>query len=63
MLTKILFIPFSVVSGFLAGKVASSLFERLWRLIDKQETPEPEHRAVRWPKLLAALNPRRASPP
>jgi uncharacterized protein DUF4235 len=52
---KILFVPFSVISGFLAGKVATAAFERLWQLVDKQESPEPDQRAVRWPKLIAAL--------
>lgn len=54
-MTKILFIPFSVISGFLAGRVAAMLFERLWRLVDNQQSPEPDQRAVAWPKLIAAL--------
>jgi hypothetical protein len=54
-MSKILFLPFSVVGGFLAGKVATMLFERVWRLVDDQESPEPDQRAVRWPKLIAAL--------
>jgi hypothetical protein len=53
--SKILFVPFSVIGGFLAGKVATFAFERLWRVIDKQESPEPDQRAARWPKLFAAL--------
>jgi hypothetical protein len=54
-MTKLLFVPFSVIGGFLAGKVATFTFERLWRVIDNQGSPEPEQRAARWPKLLAAL--------
>jgi hypothetical protein len=54
-MAKILFVPFSVVSGFLAGKVATMVFERLWRVVDKQDSPEPDQRGVRWPKLIAAL--------
>ncbi|MBV8431383.1 MAG: DUF4235 domain-containing protein [Solirubrobacterales bacterium] len=54
-MTKILFVPFSVISGFLAGKVATLVFERVWRLVDQQESPEPDQRGVRWPKLIAAL--------
>ena len=52
---KLLFVPFSVISGFLAGKIATAAFERLWSLIDKEESPEPDQRAVKWPKLIAAL--------
>lgn len=54
-MTKILFIPFTVISGFLAGKIATTVFERLWRLVDDQESPDPDQRAVAWPKLIAAL--------
>jgi hypothetical protein len=54
-MTKILFWPFSVIGGFIGGKIATSAFERLWGLVDDQESPDPEHRAVKWPKLIAAL--------
>lgn len=54
-MAKILFVPFSVISGFLAGKVATTIFERLWRLVDADESPEPDQRAARWPKLILAL--------
>lgn len=54
-MSKILFVPFSVISGFLAGKVATTVFERLWQLVDKQESPDPDQRGIRWPKLIAAL--------
>jgi len=53
--SKILFVPFSVIGGFLAGKVATTVFERVWGLIDDQESPEPDQRGTRWPKLIAAL--------
>jgi Protein of unknown function (DUF4235) len=54
-MTKILFLPFSLVGGFLAGKVATLIFERIWRLVDDRESPDPDQRAVRWPKLILAL--------
>lgn len=54
-MSKILFMPFGVIGGFLAGKVATTAFERLWRLVDDRESPEPDQRAVRWSKLIAAL--------
>lgn len=54
-MSKILFLPFSVIGGFLAGKIATMTFERLWRLVDDRESPEPDQRGVKWPKLLAAL--------
>jgi hypothetical protein len=53
--TKILFIPFSVIGGILAGAIAKKSFEGLWSLVDKQESPEPDQHRIQWPKLLAAL--------
>ena len=54
-MSKILFVPFSVISGFLAGRIATAVFERVWSLVEDQESPEPNQRAVKWPKLIAAL--------
>jgi hypothetical protein len=54
-MSKILFLPFGLIGGFLAGKVATTAFERLWRLVDDRESPESDQRAVKWPKLIAAL--------
>ena len=54
-MTKLLFMPFSIIGGFLAGKLATFTFERIWRLVDDRESPEPDQRAVRWPKLIIAL--------
>lgn len=52
---KLLYIPFSVISGMLAGATSKKLFKRLWGLIDDAEPPKPEQRATTWPKLIAAL--------
>lgn len=52
---KIVFTPFSIVAGLLAGLAAQKIFERLWGLIDDQEPPSSEHRELSWPKLVAAL--------
>jgi Protein of unknown function (DUF4235) len=54
-MTKILFIPFSVIGGFVAGKIATFMFDRLWRQIDQQRSPEPDQRAVGWSKLVLGL--------
>jgi hypothetical protein len=54
-MTKILFLPFSVVGGLLAGFVGKKLFERVWSLVDEEEPPDPKQREVSWQKLVAAL--------
>ncbi len=53
-MVKILFIPFSIGGGLLAGFVAKKVFEGLWSVVDDQEPPESEHRRTSWGKLIAA---------
>jgi uncharacterized protein DUF4235 len=52
---KALFAPIRILAGVLAGLVGRKLFERLWRLVDREDPPSPEHREVSWAKLIAAL--------
>jgi Protein of unknown function (DUF4235) len=51
---KLLFIPFSVVGGLIAGFLGKKIFEGVWGLIDDEEPPEAEHRVTTWGKLIAA---------
>ncbi len=52
---KILFAPFSIAAGLLAGFAAQKIFERLWAVIDDEDPPEPDDREAPILKLLAAL--------
>jgi len=52
---KFAFIPVSVGTGLLAGLLSKKIFDVIWGLVDDEEPPEPEHREVTWPKMLAAL--------
>jgi hypothetical protein len=52
---KLFFIPFSVLAGLIAGLLGKKVFEGVWGVIDKEEPPEPEHRELAMPKLVAAL--------
>jgi hypothetical protein len=52
---KILFIPFSIVGGLIAGFIGKKVFDLAWGLVDEEEPPEPEHRDVSWAKLATAL--------
>ncbi|MFL5911600.1 MAG: DUF4235 domain-containing protein [Gaiellaceae bacterium] len=51
---KLLFIPFSIVGGLMAGFLGKKIFEQVWGLIDEEEPPEAEHRVTTWGKLIAA---------
>ena len=50
-----MFIPVSLAGGLVAGLLAKKAFEASWGVVDDQEPPEPEHRDVSLPKLIAAL--------
>jgi hypothetical protein len=52
---KLLFIPFSIVGGLIAGLLSKKLFDLAWGMVDDEEPPEPEHRDVPWAKLAIAL--------
>jgi Protein of unknown function (DUF4235) len=54
-MTKILFLPFSVLSGILAGIIGRKTFERVWGIFDADGTPDPRQREVAFPKLIVAL--------
>jgi Protein of unknown function (DUF4235) len=54
-MTKILFLPFSVIGGILAGFVGKKTFERIWHLFDDQDAPDPKDREIAWTKLVTAL--------
>ena len=38
-----------------AGQISKKIFDFIWSRISDEEAPEPEHREVSWPQLLAAL--------
>jgi hypothetical protein len=54
-MSKVLFIPVSVLGGLAAGAVGKKIFELLWGVIDDEEAPDPKHREITWKKLLPAL--------
>ena len=54
-MSKVLFVPISLLGGILAGLVGKKAFERLWGVVDDQEAPDPKHREVSWRKLVPAL--------
>jgi hypothetical protein len=54
-MSKILFLPFSVLGGILAGLIGKKAFEGLWGIFDDEEAPNPKHREIPWQKLVLAL--------
>lgn len=54
-MSKLLFIPFSVIGGILAGAIGKKTFDLIWGAIDNEEAPEPKYREISFAKLVAAL--------
>jgi Protein of unknown function (DUF4235) len=53
-MAKVLFIPFSIVSGLLAGFLGKKVFDQVWGVLDDEEPPDSKHRDISWGKLLLA---------
>ena len=51
---KFLFLPFSILSGILAGFIGKKLFNGIWAAFDDEEPPDSKHLEISWPKLIAA---------
>lgn len=54
-MAKILFIPFGIAGGLIAGIVSKNVTDFIWSRVSDEEAPEPEHRDVSWPLLTASL--------
>jgi hypothetical protein len=54
-MSKVLFVPFSVLGGIIAGIIGKKAFEKLWGAFDDQEAPDPKQRQIAWRKLIPAL--------
>jgi Protein of unknown function (DUF4235) len=52
---SLIFKPIAIATGFLAGFIGEKLFERVWRLIDQEDAPDPRYRELPLGKLIAAL--------
>jgi hypothetical protein len=51
---KLLYKPFGIVLGLLAGLVSKKLFDAVWGIFDNEEPPKPTTRDADWSKVLAA---------
>jgi hypothetical protein len=51
---KLIYRPFGIVIGILAGVLSKKLFEVVWGLFDQDEPPKPTTRDANWPKVLSA---------
>ncbi|GAC1436404.1 MAG: hypothetical protein NVSMB51_07800 [Solirubrobacteraceae bacterium] len=54
-MSKIAFVPVSLLAGAAAGFLSQKLFDAVWGAVDSQEPPQPDHRRAGLGKLAAAL--------
>jgi hypothetical protein len=55
MITKLLFLPFSIAAGLLGGLLSKKLFTLAWGAIDDQRPPTPKDPGAAAGKLALAL--------
>jgi Protein of unknown function (DUF4235) len=51
---KLIYKPFGIIIGILAGVVSKKIFETVWGIVDNEEPPKPTTQEATWPKVLAA---------
>jgi hypothetical protein len=51
---KILYKPFAIIAGIIAGKLGQKLFSQLWAKIDDAPPPKPEVEQTSWWKVIGA---------
>jgi hypothetical protein len=51
---KLIYKPFGIVLGLIAGFLGKKLFEQAWGVIDDREPPKPTTKYATWGKVLGA---------
>jgi hypothetical protein len=51
---KLIYKPFGIVLGLIAGFLGKKVFEQVWGMIDDREPPKPTTRYTSWGKVLGA---------
>jgi hypothetical protein len=51
---KLIYKPFGLILGILAGFLSKKVFQALWGIFDREEPPKPTTERATWPKVLAA---------
>jgi uncharacterized protein DUF4235 len=51
---KLLYKPFGLILGLIAGFIGKKVFDKVWSMIDDEEPPKATTQRVTWPKVIAA---------
>lgn len=55
MISKVLFTPFSMIGGLVAGLLGKRIFQAAWGLIDDRDPPRATESEARWGRVVVAL--------
>jgi len=53
-IVTIMYKPFGIIAGILAGLVSKRVFKAIWGKIDEEEAPKPNTEWATWGKILSA---------
>ena len=51
---KLIYKPFGIIIGLMAGQLGKKLFDFVWTKIDDEDPPKPTTQDAEWPKILTA---------
>jgi hypothetical protein len=51
---KLIYKPFGIIIGLLAGFASKKLFSVVWGILDNEEPPKPTTEETSWPRVIAA---------
>jgi hypothetical protein len=51
---KLLYKPFGIILGLIAGMAGRKIFDAIWTKIDDEDPPKPTTEITSWPKVLIA---------
>ena len=51
---KIVYKPFGIILGIVAGILSQKVFNAVWGVFDKEEPPKPTTEEAAWTKVIAA---------
>jgi hypothetical protein len=51
---KLIYKPFGLIFGIVAGILSKKVFEAVWGIFDKEEPPKPTTLQTTWPKVIGA---------
>jgi hypothetical protein len=54
VLFKLLYKPFGLIAGIVAGLIGRKAFDAAWSKIDKEKPPKGTTEAAPWPKIVGA---------